>query len=52
MKFVPIISSVYIFASSMSSFLYPQLFVPMTFSYVFSIGGYELASFVEGRLGK
>ncbi|MGC8618690.1 MAG: hypothetical protein ACP5UZ_08175 [Thermoplasmata archaeon] len=52
MKFVPAASSFYIFASGVSSFLYPQLFVPLTLSYVFSIGGYEISSFIHGRFVK
>ena len=52
MKFIPAASSIYIFASGVSSFLYPQLFVPLTASYVFSVGGYELVSFVGRRFGK
>ncbi|MCW6159205.1 MAG: hypothetical protein LVQ63_07005 [Thermoplasmatales archaeon] len=52
MKFVSIVSSVYIFSSGMSSYFCPQLFVPLTFSYVFSIGGYEVSSYIQGRLAK
>ena len=52
MKFIPAASSFYIFASGVSSFLYPQLFVPLTVSYIFSVSGYEVSSYIQGRLAK
>jgi hypothetical protein len=52
MKFVSIVFSVYIFSSGISSYFCATLFVPLTASYVFGVGGYELISFMEGRLRK
>jgi hypothetical protein len=52
MKFVSIVSSVYIFSSGISSYFCPTLFFPLTASYIFSVGGYELVSFVGRRLTK
>ena len=52
MRFLSIISSVYVSSSALMAYLYPELFIPLTVSYVSGVGAYELWNRFERRIGK
>ena len=52
MKFLPIVSSIYVSSSALTAYLYPELFIPLTVSYVSGIGAYELWNRFERRIAK
>ena len=52
MKFLPIVSSIYVSSSALTAYLYPELFIPLTVSYVSGVGAYELWNRFERRIAK
>ena len=52
MKFLSIISSVYVSSSAITAYLYPELFVPLTISYISGAGVYGLWNRFERRIAE
>lgn len=47
MKFLSVLSTVYVSSTAIAAYFYPTLFVPLTISYVSGAGVYELWSRFE-----
>ena len=52
MKFLSIISSVYVSSSALTAYFYPELFIPLTVSYVSGVSAHELWNRFERRIAK
>ena len=52
MKFLSVLSSVYVSSSALTAYIYPELFIPLTISYVSGVSVYELWNRFERRIVK
>ena len=52
MKFLSIVSSIYVSSSALTAYFYPELFIPLTVSYVSGVSAYELWNRFERRIAK
>ena len=52
MKFLSVVSSIYVSSSALTAYFYPELFIPLTISYVSGVSVYELWNRFERRTGK
>ena len=52
MKFLSVLSSVYVSSSALTAYFYPELFVPLTISYISGAGVYGLWNRFERRIAE
>ena len=52
MKFLSVLSSVYVSSTAIAVYFYPELFVPLTISYISGAGVYGLWNKFERKIAK
>jgi hypothetical protein len=52
MKFLTVLSSVYVSSTAIAVYFYPELFVPLTISYISGAGVYGLWNKFERKIAK